>query len=219
MEKHLNHLRSEVIVALRATYALQQFLQCLSIKEDVKKLNENSEFWMLFESSTRLQVFLSLRRIFENMRGTHNFQVFVNHCVEQVHLFSKTELRKRKFVGWEPDDSVLDDYLNNAYEATKDDFHKLSSLVRDNSKGIKSKYLNISSKVIAHAVLIDYEEIKSLYKGTTITEIESALNAVWHCYGQVWQMYHNGHAPIFEIGKYPYGHEIKDALLKQVRRT
>jgi hypothetical protein len=83
---------------------------------------------------------------------------------------------------------------------------------------MKGLYTDIASKVYAHAIHTDAEEIFKLSQGANFEEIESALTSVWHVYQQVWQMYENGRVPDLNIGSYPYINEVIEAVNERVFR-
>jgi len=216
MRDHINNLRKEAETTIRVLYALKQFRHSITCKECVKKINKNTYFWQIYECSLRTNLFIGIRRLYENKNGTFNFQKFIEMCIANVDLFSKESLRKRKLENSKNANEWIDEYMSNTYEVSEDDFTSLSRLVKNNSKKMKSIYSNVASTIFAHAVHIDHEIMHEMMKDLDFDEIEKALNSIWHVYEQIWQMYENGREPYLEIKVYPYKKEVIDSVAIQV---
>lgn len=108
-------------------------------------------------------------------------------------------------------------FVRDAYEPSITDFNHFGKLVRDNSRRIKKVYTPAASKIYAHAIHIDKDKISAALSDLNFDEIESALNAVWHVYNQVWQIFENGKKPNFIIQPYPYVNEVNEAVLRQFK--
>lgn len=213
---HLNTLRNETESSLRALYALRQFRILLSDQKSVNELNKNVHFWQIFDSALATKLFISLRRLYDSNGDTFTVQSFIKDCIDHVDQFSSAALRKRKMEGSANAHEWIDGFMKDVHEPTAEDFKKLARLFNVNSKRMKGLYTDIASKVYAHAIHTDTEEIFKLSHGANFDEIESALTSIWHVYQQVWQMYENGRVPDLNIGKYQYIDEVVDSVNRQV---
>lgn len=216
MREIIDSLRKEAETTLRVLYALKQFRHSITCKECVEKINENADFWLIYESSTRTNLFIGIRRLFENKANTFNFQQFIESCIQNIETFSKTALRKRKLEGSTNAKEWIDSYMEDVYEPTLEDFNSLSRLVRDNSKKMKGIYSTVASEVFAHAVHTSHPVIYDMMKDLEFDEIEKALNSIWHVYEQIWQLYENGRQPSVEMRPYQYKEEVLESVVKQV---
>lgn len=216
MREELNNLRKETETTLRVLYALKQFRMLLTDQNSVNKINENIDFWLIFETSLRTNLFIGIRRLYEVRNETFNFQKFIEQCLEKISQFNKENLKERKSKDIPKEAAWLIKYMKDAYEPTKSDFIELSRIVRENSKKMKGIYTNAASKIYAHAIHIDHATISQITESLCFDEIENALLSIWHCYEQVWQMYENGKKPSFKIGKYPYKKEVYESVIKQL---
>jgi hypothetical protein len=106
--------------------------------------------------------------------------------------------------------------MASVYEPKESDFRKLAKIVRINSKKMKGIYTDAASKIYAHAIHMDHASIANITGQLSFDEMEVALTSVWHVREQIWQMYENGREPQFDIGKYPYEHEVIEAIVKQL---
>ena len=217
MRETIEKLRKETETTLRVLYALRQFRQLLTREEDVAKINENANFWMIYESSLRTNMFIGIRRLYESKPGTFNFQQFIDECIKNLVSFSPDALRQRKCEGSRNADEWIDDYMKNVYEPSADDFKALAKLVRENSKNMKGTYTQAANKIYAHAIHMDYALMAAISDKLNFDEIEKAITSIWHAYEQVWQMFENGRKPLLTIADYPYAQEVIDSVTKQVR--
>ena len=216
MREQLNNLRKETETTLRVLYALKQFRLFLTKREYVDKLNKNPDFWMIFETSLRTNLFLGIRRLYEGKSESFNFQNFILHCIKNIDKFSKKSLRTRRISGSNNAHEWIDDFMASVYESKESDFRKLAKIVRINSKKMKGIYTDAASKIYAHAIHMDQASIANITEQLSFDDMELALSYVWHVREQIWQMYENGIEPQFDIGKYPYEHEVIEAIVKQL---
>lgn len=217
MRDHLITLRKETETTIRVMYALQKFNLSLENTEYVNSVNKNVHFWIIFESSLIMKLFIGIRRLFEGKNDTFNFHKFIKYCKENIEDFSIEALEKRKLKESKTRPYWIDDYLIAAHVATDDDFHKLSKLVKENSKKMKVIYTDAASKIFAHAVHTDSEIVKEILDKLNFEEIETSLKSLWHVYEQVWQMYENGRQPSFIVSSYPHKEEVYDSVFKQLK--
>ena len=134
MREHIDNLRKEAETSLRVLYALMQFRQSITCKECVEKINENAHFWLIYESSVRTNLFIGIRRLFENKTNTFNFQKFIESCIISIKAFSKAEVRERKIKSSANANEWIDNYMSGVCEPSENDFNSLSRLVKENSK-------------------------------------------------------------------------------------
>ena len=217
MKELLNTLRKETETTIRVLFALKKFNDLLTNRTYVNKVNENVHFWLIFESSLNTKLLIGIRRLFENKSEAFNFQKFIEGCKRDIFKFTKESFEKRKIEeagGSRP--YWLDKYLESVYCPTEEDFNKLSKLVRVSSNKMKGVYTDAASTVYAHAIHTDKEVVQNILSQLRFDEMELALNALWHVYEQVWQMYANGRGPSFEIASYPHSEEVYDSVTRQL---
>ena len=216
MRYHLNTFRYEAESSLRALYALRQFSTLLTDQKSVNELNKNVHFWKIFESALTTKLYIGIRRLYDSGGDTFTIQSFIKHCIDGVSQFSSAELRKRKMAGSANASQWIEGFMKDTCEPTADDFKALARLVRENSERMKGLYTDIASKVYAHAIHTDAENIFQLSQGVNFDEIEKALTSIWHVYQQVWQMYENGRKPDLNIAIYPYINEVAGSINQQL---
>jgi len=216
MKKTLETLRSEAESTIRVLHALKQFTILRGSREHVDKMNENVYFWLLFESSLFSKLFIGIRRLFENDKDTFNFQRILNMIKANIKDFLPDAIEQRKMAGKTERPAWLDEYMTKVHTPAEADFNALARLVRPHRKRMAGLYTAVASKVFAHAVHTDTSDINKMLQGTNFKEIEDALNAIWHFYEQVWQMYENGRKPSLQVSSYPYDSEVQNCVTKQI---
>lgn len=216
MRETIEKLRKETETTIRVLYALRQFRQLLTREEDVKKINENANFWMIYESSLRTNLFIGIRRLYESRPGTFSFQQFIDECIKNLASFSSDALQLRKREGSRNADEWIDDYMKDVYVPSADDFKALAKLVRENSKNMKGAYTQAATKIYAHAIHLDYASMAAISDKLNFDEIEKEITSIWHAYEQVWQMFENGRKPLLTIVDYPYSQEVIESVTKQL---
>jgi AbiU2 len=205
-------LRAESESTIRALYALEQYHILCSDQTSVAKMNQNARFWLLFQNALTVKLFIGIRRLFENGRGTFNFQSMLDLVKKRITEFQPEAIERRKVaeLPW------LNEYRTNVHGPNEEDFNRLAKLVRPFKKKMCGVYTTIASEVFAHAVHTEEEIVNSLLSKTNFKEVEDALNAIWHFYDQLWQMYENGKEPSFVITQYPYADEVRKSVTRQL---
>lgn len=216
MKTILNTLRSEAESTIRALHALEQFTALRASPQAVKAMNKNVHFWLLFQSSLLTKVFIGIRRLFENDRDTFNFQTALNTMKSRLDEFLPAAIEQRKLEGKPEPPEWLDEYMAQVHTASEADFDALSRLVRPHRKLMQGIYTSAASEIFAHAVHTDTSAINNALANTNFSEIEAALNAIWHFYEQVWQMYENGRKPSLQVSTYPYKKEVQQCVIKEI---
>src|SRR4051812_2748765 len=115
MRRNIENLRKEVESTLRTCLALKQFRHSLRCKECTEKINENVYFWIIFQTSLQTNMFIGLRRLFDNGQDTFNFQKMIGLCKKNVGEFSKESLRQRKVHGSDNAEEWIESYMEDIY--------------------------------------------------------------------------------------------------------
>jgi len=206
----------EVETALRAFYAYKSANELFS--HDTSLFYKNPHFWMIFLGSVQRTLFISLGRLYDPGKDAFTFQKFIKGCRENVEEFGREYVEKRKLdslrIQIEPGrPEWLDGFLNDACYGKLEDIDKLARLAKPYNRRMRGLYMEIRSKIFAHAILHDEAAASDLLADTSLTEIENALTALWSIYEQVWHMAYNGSKDLtFEIRPYRYKDEVHRAV-------
>ncbi|MBU2985398.1 hypothetical protein KO528_08545 [Saccharophagus degradans] len=217
MNIEINKLREEIEASLRYLYSYKAYYQALSEQTRVDKINKNVEFWMTFSDSILSNLFISIRRLYENKRESFNVQRFIEICYKRHHEFSLHSLQTRKVSSGILSIAQAEEYIKGKYEPSKADFHAMAAYIKTNSKGMRGVYTKVASEVYAHAIHYNHKSALLPNQNLNLNDIEIALLSVWHVYEQVWQLYENGRKPVYETGSsYTRMNEIINGVLAQI---
>ncbi len=208
----INRLRHEVETAIRVYYAYVKVNQLLSEQKHVDLINKNVHFWKIFLSSTQTKLFIALGRLYDDSNDSFSFHSFMKTCRDNIKEFSRDNFEKRTQNEYSERPEWLDERLRTAYFAETGDLDKLAKLAKPYNNKMKGLYKEIRSKIFAHAIHTDETVIANLFQETNLEEIENALKTLWSVYGQIWQMYHNGQKPTYNIEEYHYKDEVNDCI-------
>ncbi len=191
-DESLQMIEKNIDEAIGAFFVLDNIMQ-KAIAEEVflVKLNHNIYFWNNIIYSLQSSYFMSLGRIFDQRRDTFSINVFLNKCTENFYQFSKTELRKRKAT--HITNSVeLQEYIDNTYEPTLEDFRKIKNIVNDFGKVYRNDYKDIRHLIFAHTKLIEKSELKNLFLNTSKNKLEEIFITLKYLMTGLFGLYHNG---------------------------
>jgi len=206
MQRSFNIYGNEVEAVCQTFFLWKGIHDIARNNEDIfNGLNESPLSWNTITFALQNYYFILLGRLFDTDGDSFSAHTFLRNCIENIEQFSKENLRKRKTEIASGDLSWLDEYIENAYEPTEDDFQKLRGAITKHKKIYEKIYRPIRNKVIAHK---DQETIsvqEELYKKTDIGEIEDILNILFQVKEVVYQLLHNGR--LCNIGDFKFNEE------------
>jgi hypothetical protein len=217
MRSEINNFRIIIESSLRFLYSLIAFHEALANEEYVSAMNKNANFWRLFEASMLSSVFISIRRLYENESDSLNFQNFIRNCSSNLEEFNLQNVKNRKIISGALSIEEAERYIIGKYEPSKEDFAKLAKHVKNQSTNMKGAYINVASKVYAHAIHFTHSEALKPNQALNLYEIEKALLSVWHVYEQIWRLYENGRKPEYNESKYQYKDEVIESVIAQLK--
>ena len=128
-------------------------------------------FWNTVQGAMQLSTIIVLGRIFDD-RSAHTVATLLRSA-EDVGIFSKEELGRRKR-GLATDHAEwLDDYLARAHETSTTDVRRLKKEAARWRSVYNEKYKPIRDRYYAHKELPhDSEELQKLFAGTRLEELK-----------------------------------------------
>jgi len=216
MKSEIDKFRIISESSLRFLYASIAFHEALSDESKVKFLNRNPDYWRLFEASMLSNVFLSVRRLYENKHDSFNVQKLISVFIQNIDDFSLESVKRRKIANGALSSIQAEKYIEGKYEPNEDDFKNMAKYIRERSKRMKGVYTNVASKVYAHAIHFSHSEVLKPNQSLNLYEIEKALLSIWHVYEQVWQLYENGRRPELCEPSYQYKNEVIESVIAQI---
>ncbi len=110
-------------------------------------------FWITTRHALLVSTFVALGRIFDqDRRSIHNIDKLLKSTRQNLHVFTRCELKKRKIAaGVDRDDAIA--YVADKFEPTLSDLGILSKEVAVWRKVYEARYRDIRHGVFAHKSL------------------------------------------------------------------
>ncbi len=198
----LEVFRTEIEQAIQFFYTRNAMNAVLAKNKSLLAIvNRTPRFWITTDNALHTAFFIVLGRIFDNS-SRHNIDQLLCIAQEQIEIFSKDALTIRTRASARNSDDVIDEFMEQAYIPTHDDFSKLMKHVAKYRNIYDNAYRDIRNKVIAHKVLSNPEKVYKLYAGTKIKEVEKLLRFLNQLYHALWHLFYNGMKPVLKNMKY-----------------
>jgi hypothetical protein len=184
----------------------------------LNKMNETPMAWNFIRYSLFVNYILGLGRIFDTDGDSFSIDDLLKTCIEEIDIFTKEELRKRK-AGSGLDSKHVDECISKAFEPTAKDFHVLRGEVSKRRKVFQDVYRPIRHKIIAHKDLEHLGNSDDLFSNTNVSEISDILEFLNSLQMALFGLYHNGRQPVLgahKINREYYTNDFKKLLFKAV---
>jgi hypothetical protein len=201
-ERELEIFRTETDAAAQYLYAYLSIHETAGNRRSVHALlNTAPLFWNTTLSALQASTFIALGRIF-GQESAHNIDRLLGTAQNNLSLFSKTALGRRKQGPSSEAPPWLTDYLETSYVPSAHDFRKLRALVKKNRAIYEARHRDIRHKWFAHKELSEPEEIGQLFAKTNISELQMLVTFTGSLYDALWELYINGRKPIVRRRRY-----------------
>ena len=158
----------------------------------LNRLNENLYFWHYILYSLQTTYFMGLGRVFDKRKGTHSINAFLDKCKNNISLFSKSELKKRKEIIFK-NIVELESYISNTYEPELKDFNHLKDIINECNEEYEKNYRNIRHLVFAHTKITKNEDLEKLFANTSKLKLEEIFLQLKCVIIGLFDLYNNGH--------------------------
>ena len=175
-------------------------------------VNENIYFWHSITYSLQSTYFICLGKVFDDSAVIPSINSFLNSCTQNISIFSKQELWKRKLAHFD-DQSELQEYVGRAYFPTTDDFKHVKSIVKTYKKEYDNNYKDIRNKVFGHSEITKKDELEAVFVNTSRVKLEEIFMFLKHLLVELFSLYNNGHK--IELQSYIYSNSFN--LYKKIR--
>lgn len=164
-------------------------------KAVLNALNKTPTSWLTIRHSLHVTFFITLGRIFDKRKDAFSVIKLLKYCENNISLFSKEKLRERRMKDLKEKPDWLDDYINNAYEATQDDIQSLMKETEKYRNLFNDVYQPIRHKLIAHKSQSHIGNSDELYEKTRIGDIDKILEFLNSIKEVLFDLYINGRKP------------------------
>jgi hypothetical protein len=201
-ERELEVFRTEAEAGTQFFYADLAVHAVAADHEPVYKLlNKAPLFWNTCLGALQTASFIALGRVFDQ-NSAHNLDKVLRIAQDNLQIFSKLALGRRRQGNDPKPPAWLDEYLRDAYEPTPKDFRRIRGHARKRRKTYESKYKDLRDKVFAHKEVSDGAETAELFGKTDIRELQRMFTFLGSLYEALWQLYFNGRKPVLRPLRY-----------------
>ena len=198
----LEIFRSEAQAGAQFLYGYLSFNSIVSEKKKtLHAVNRTPFFWNTTMGAYQTSFFIVLGRIFDQ-KSPHNIDRLLKVAQENIEIFSKASLEKRKRAESDNAHEWIGDYIKSVYEPNAKDFRALRKKVNEHRSIYKANYSDIRHKIYAHKEITDSEEVQKLFSNTNIRELQKVFVFVNALYEALWQLFYNGRKPILHRMRY-----------------
>lgn len=189
-----NLFHNEIITACWSFYFLISIKKIASADKEIRiALKKNTISWNIVLHSLQITFFITLGRIFDKDENSFSVHTLINTCIKNIDQFSKEKLRERKIKGWGKEDlSWVNEYIENAYIPSKDDFLRIKEGISKNQVIYENNYKKVRHKIFAHKDLKYINNSVILFKDINIKETENLLLFLYQTDRIIWHLFHNG---------------------------
>lgn len=201
-EVQLKNFEHEVSLVAQYLYA-EMTIQLAAFKSRklLKKLNETPRFWTVCGSALQASAYISFGRIFDKT-SPYNLNKLLKSMGNNVELFQRDALAKRKMEGQATEPEWLKGYLDSAYYPTSEDFRLLRKKVKA-YKAIYEKVIEpVRNKYYAHRELEESSEVQTLFANGTLNEILDLSVSLLELSVVLWELLHNSKKPKIKQRRY-----------------
>ena len=197
-------------------------------KKGLNIINRTPLLWRTIRDALETSFFITLARIFDKDKRTHNIRRLLNIAQSNIDIFSAKALKNRKIKSSANAHEWIDDYMRDIYIPKPNDFEKLDKHV-NKYNAIWKTYSKIRHQIFAHKERLNEIYINKLYLQTNIREVQKLLVFLLRLYEALCQLFHDGRKPILRPMRYsvksmrktplPEGHigTVQEIIVKQTQ--
>lgn len=192
----LDVFRTEVEGCMQFFYAYLGINDVLSENNKALSIiNRTPLLWNTIVGALQTSFFIALTRIFDKNPKTHNVVRLLHIAQSNIVIFSAKALETRKKKGDANAHEWIDEYMQDIFVPTAQDFLRLRKYV-DKYRAVSGTYSIIRHNVFGHKQRLSENYIQKLYSQTNIREIQMLLIFLLRLYRALWELFHNGRKPI-----------------------
>lgn len=220
-KEYHEHFSNEVYQA-SACYTIWKYLQNEPANDEKlnEALNETPLAWIVFRHSAMVTLIMTLGRIFDTDGEAVSIDDLIKSRINDIHLFSKQNLRVRKMQSSGAEEWI-EDYIKNAYEPNAEDFLRFKPDIKKFRKIYQEYYRPLRHKLFAHRAKEYHSKTEELWSATKNANMEDMLNFFEDLNVSIREAYDNGRKPELKGRKIDedwFSNDIQ-SLLKNVRNV
>jgi AbiU2 len=163
--------------------------------EVLRRMNDDSTFWITTRNALLTSTFVVLGRIFDqDQKSVHNIDKLLGAATNEIGSLNRTGLAQRRVaerVMTQPD---ADKYASDRHDLTYADIRQMRKAVDKWRKVYVARYRDIRHKIFAHKGASSVEA-EALMAKTNVDEIKQLLGFLHALHNSLDQLYRNGLVP------------------------
>jgi hypothetical protein len=195
-----------------ADIAIQCFYVWLTVHDAARKnlklyhLFGRDRFWTLANGSIQANSLIALGRIFDEDPRSHSVKHLLELAEQNISIFSKDALRKRKGKLSPNADEWIDDFMRNVFVPKVSDFKRWQSFVKARRTVYESCYKQLRNKVYAHR---DRTDPMGIVAKTNIRELGRLVSDMYQLHSVLLELLQDGRKPRLRPLRHSAGHRIE----------
>jgi hypothetical protein len=164
-------------------------------------LKRTALFWNTCAGALQTSAFIALGRVFDQT-SAHNVDRVLRIAQDNPQVFSKAALARR-LERIEPRGSQwVDEFVQQVYEPTPNDFRRLRAYVRKWRRIYETHYRDVRHKFFAHKETADEAEVAELFRKGSNRELQRMFRFLGQLHRALWQLLFNGRKPVLRPARY-----------------
>ncbi len=180
-------------------------------------LNKAPLFWNTNLGALQTSMFITLGRIFDP-KAKHSVHKLLSTAQNNLQLFSKQALGRRKQRESSNAAEWLSDYLRDIHVPTVADFRVLRRQVGDWRRIYVKNYRDLRHRYFAHREVSDNEEVAALFAKTTIIELQELFAFLRALHDALQQLFLNGRPPVIDATRGGRGKTLHDRIASEIQQ-
>ena len=211
-ERALEIFRAEEEQAAQFYYAFQAVREVVLQHKSVSAmLRREPLFWKTCLGALQTAAFIALGRIFDH-DGRHNLEKLLCLAERNHEVFSKAALARRRQGNDLKRPDGLDEYLQNVYEPTPQDFRRLRARAEKWRLVYDAKYRPVRNKYFAHKVKSDEAAVTALFSKVRHLELQRMLRFLGSVHQELQALFVDGRRAVHRPARY----SVKEMMKKPV---
>lgn len=211
----LKNFRHETAIAAWYLYAGMAVQHAASKSEKLlSRLNDTPMFWQVHMAATQTAAYVTLGRIIDT-KSKYNIDALLNSFEQDLQLFSREALEKRKSEGSLARPDWLDEYLDRAHYPNSGDIARLRAHVMRHREFYDRAVKPVRHKYLAHREKDEQAEVQELYGRGKVKETWKTVTFLLALHEALSQQYMNGRKPLLK----PLRYSVKTIFEKTDDRT
>jgi hypothetical protein len=202
LERQLQNLDHEAIVIANFVYTEMAIQHAASqSRKLLSRLNRTPTFWITCNAALQSAAYIALGRVFD-LKSPYNLEALMVSMEQDLTIFSREALAKRKREGRATDPRWLPEYLDAAYYPTHADVARLRKHVETYRSLYERAVMPARHQYLAHRQAHDHEKVQRLFAKGKVKEIWRLSTFLVRLQLALWELLRNGRKPVLKPVRY-----------------